>query len=282
MARLFNGSTDYIEISSAVVSSYPLTISAWAMFSSFPASGIARVASLGKSSDGQNYVEVDYLSADGHFRFVTNNNGANQLAEGTLAISTNVWYHLCAVHPGVDGTSSCFLYTNGGDKQTGAPVGANSPIGLNRTDIAALNIVGVDTSTTFPGRLADVAFWNVALTDAEVLALSTGVRPNKIRPSNLAAYWPLDGLASPEPDLSGNKNNGTITGTPSQAAGPPISLSTPKWHQFLPPRILQKVTETSTIFTLPVDCVVAGNHPEEKKSKFITDFRGILRGIFRE
>jgi hypothetical protein len=38
-------------------------------------------------------------------------------------------------------------------------------------------------------------------------------------------------LASPEPDLSGNKNNGTLTGT-TNTFGPPILPFTRRWPQF--------------------------------------------------
>jgi hypothetical protein len=38
--------------------------------------------------------------------------------------------------------------------------------------------------------------------------------------ANLKGWWPLDGYQSPEPDLSGNGNNGTLTGT-AQVLGAP-------------------------------------------------------------
>ena len=70
--------------------------------------------------------------------------------------------------------------------------------------------------------------WSVALNTNEAAALAKGERPHKIRPANFLGYWPLDGIASPEPDFSGLAHNLTLTGSPAAANGPPIDLFTPK------------------------------------------------------
>ena len=79
--------------------------------------------------------------------------------------------------------------------------------------------------------LSDFAYWNVTLTPGEAKALASGVRPNTIRPSSLVIWLPIDGLQSPEPDLSGNAYNGTVTAT-SLAPGPPVTLFTPRAPMF--------------------------------------------------
>jgi hypothetical protein len=43
----------------------------------------------------------------------------------------------------------------------------------------------------FVGSLAEVAFWQVKLTDAEIAALAAGYRPIRVRPRNLQCYAPL-------------------------------------------------------------------------------------------
>lgn len=80
------------------------------------------------------------------------------------------------------------------------------------------------------GNMAEVAVWNTALNTANITSLVNGVRPFRVNSANLVDWWPLDGLASPEPDLSGKGNNGTLTGT-ALAPGPPIMLFTPRWPQ---------------------------------------------------
>jgi hypothetical protein len=53
-----------------------------------------------------------------------------------------------------------------------------------------------------------------------VQQLAAGYRPVDVNSANLQGWWPLSGYSSPEPDISGNANNGTLTGT-TQAPMPP-------------------------------------------------------------
>jgi hypothetical protein len=95
--------------------------------------------------------------------------------------------------------------------------------------------IGFATGQALQGNMADTALWNVVLSATEIAALAKGIRPPQVRPAALIGYWPLDGLQSPEPDLSGNRNNGTLTGTVN-AFGPPIRPITPRMRklQFAP------------------------------------------------
>jgi len=134
----------------------------------------------------------------------------------------NAWHH-CA-----------FSYDNSSTTNNPVPVvdgviqtpGAVAPSGVPTTTTNAFAFGNLPNGTKpWNGMLADFALWNVLLTTNEMIALSTGVRPPKIRPQSLVGYWPLDGIESPEQDLSGGKFNGTVTGALKQF-GPPISLLT--------------------------------------------------------
>jgi hypothetical protein len=81
------------------------------------------------------------------------------------------------------------------------------------------------------GRIAEVAIWNAALTDAEVAALASGVRAWMLRPANLKVYAPLWGVGSPEPDYSGNAFHFTVTGA-AQADHAPVAPFSP-WAGWL-------------------------------------------------
>jgi hypothetical protein len=67
-------------------------------------------------------------------------------------------------------------------------------------------------STTFTGRIAEVAVWNIPMSDAEVMALTLGAHPLRFRPTNLVFYFPLWGVAATEPNLSGYAYHGAVTG----------------------------------------------------------------------
>jgi hypothetical protein len=138
-------------------------------------------------------------------------------------LSTGVWRHLLGTY---DGTTQNY-YEDGVSQ---GPLTPSITLLYTSTefDVARYG-TSVTTSQMFGGSIADVAVWNVALSQIEATALAKGIRPNLIRRGALVGYWPLDGLASPEPDLSGNLNNGTITGSPTLASGPPFAPFTPRW-----------------------------------------------------
>jgi hypothetical protein len=75
--------------------------------------------------------------------------------------------------------------------------------------------------------IAHAAFWSIILNDDEIRALAKGVLPKRIHSEVLESYLPMFGLASPEPDASGNQANGTVTGT-AFATGPPVQAFTRK------------------------------------------------------
>jgi hypothetical protein len=84
--------------------------------------------------------------------------------------------------------------------------------GFTDTNGATLNFMS--------GSMADCAVWNTNLSSSDIAKLAAGYRPIDVNSANLVGWWPLSGYSSPEPDISGNANNGTLTGT-SQAAMPP-------------------------------------------------------------
>ena len=65
------------------------------------------------------------------------------------------------------------------------------------------------TTYSFDGKLAHGFMFDKVLTVAEMATLQFG---GLTAIANLCGYWPLWGVATPEPDLSGNVNNGTVTG----------------------------------------------------------------------
>lgn len=120
-------------------------------------------------------------------------------------------------------------YFDGASKGTSTGARANPSVAT--TFGAGHNSGG--TLTEFANATgADLAIWTVLLTAGEFAALAAGIRPYLIRPASLIFYAPLDGIASSEPDLSRNANNGTLTGT-SAAAGPPVAMFTPRMPAFL-------------------------------------------------
>jgi hypothetical protein len=219
MARSFNGTSDQIKTSKLTSSTNAnITVSAWVN----PSSGTSQrpVFCNGGVNVNNGFGVYTCRSADAGSNFSVFAFGVGVINSG-VAISTNVWSQIAVA---TDGANNWSFYINGAFQST-----------VNRSSIASTDtqseIGGNAFSEFYVGLIADVAMWSVGLSALEINALAKGPRPGAIRPRTLIGWWAIDGLQSPEPDLSGNQNNGTPFGT-TAAFGPPFAPFTPRWPQF--------------------------------------------------
>jgi hypothetical protein len=246
MARLFNSNnSDYIRNTSTPnLSLSVFTISFWLNVRNFEL-GVT-VDMMQKGSSGSDYGFQTYQDGTLFYHIVSN-------TSATFLLSTNTWYHLLGTYDAGAGGNNKNLYING-----------TFNIGVAEGSFAAPVSPGIgfgnfpDLSGNY-GHLtgADGAIWNVILSPLEIAALGKGVRPPVIRPRNLVGYWPLDGLQSPEPDLSGNAYNGTVNGT-TKDFGPPFMTLTPRRPQFQvppPPTIIYPTQAVAAHFGRRVNVV---------------------------
>jgi len=202
MARAFNGSNQWLAMSSVNILAYPMTVAGWLL----PASAhIGAMWSVGQVNDDLHWMRVA-LHSDGAAKLSMRNTSLRE-AVTTNTYTAGAWTHLCG-----RATSStnrtCVLngdITNQGSNTTSTsyPVGATaSSLGRHEQ---------LNPGAYFNGRIALVAQWDASLSDAEVVALAARANPRDIRPANLISYWFVDGRFSPERDLIGNFNL-TVTG----------------------------------------------------------------------
>ncbi len=221
MARIFNSTSDGIRSSSTLTGLAPgYTVSAWFKPNLATAQTYAAICCQERGVNTYNLF-VGLSGTGPHLSYYWNTSGGVAGVDpGSGSVSTGTWYHVAVV---VTAAGSVFPYLGG--VSDGGP-------GSNYQDQGSFNwTIGYQTapagSSFNGGSIADVAWWNVELTALEISALVKGARPNTIRGKNLVTWYPLDGLSSPEPDLSGNAKNGTLTGT-TQSFGPPLMLFTPR------------------------------------------------------
>lgn len=149
---------------------------------------------------------------------VETNSGPNARSQSNEIIPLNTWTHIAASFD-YAGDEKVRLYINGTE------VSYNFQIaGLDATpfdDSAFGWFFGNDTDDDgFSGSLAEVAIWNTVLSGPQIAAAAastTGV--GSIATANQVGYWHLCGILSPEPDVSGNGNDGVVHGTPPPATG---------------------------------------------------------------
>lgn len=222
MARSFNGTSDFIDVGSASVLNITgaFTSSIWL----FPTS-LATFNQVYSKNNGNSTYWQCYIASGGQVHAQLDGASLGNVIS-TNSISTNVWSHIAIAR---DGSNNVHIYINGADAGGSATGSNGSTTGQDLT-------IGKDivNSRFWTGTLADFAIWTTNLSTLEIAGLAEGVRPIRTRPQSLIGWWPLDGLQSPEPDLSGSANNGTLTGT-SSAFGPPIGLSTRYREQRLLP-----------------------------------------------
>jgi hypothetical protein len=225
MARKFTGGTDHIGLGSSSVLGIgqPITVAGWFFQDGSIGGGLQNI--FNKTLDNSHAYGLIQVANTIQFQL----DGGN-ISSSPTTYSNNVWNHAAGTLSGTNGV----IYLNG------TSVGSNGSASFHNPTTGTAQISGdaFNGDRIMTGNICDVAVWSAALTALEVAALANGARPYQIRPGSLIGYWPLDGLQSPEPDLSGNANNGTLTGT-SLAFGPPLMQFTPRWPQFLTPPVVQ-------------------------------------------
>ena len=225
MARDFDGSDDNLIVNVAAVTAYPFTISCWGRSDSTASNNV--LGGLYDKDVGTVRHMLYHEGADDTIICQSDEGGGTALAETSTNIGTSVWYHACGVWAA---SQDHRAYLNGGGKISDLI----NDVAIGAVDRTAIGRNMDSTpSSAYNGRLAEFAVWDVALTDAEVLALAGGIPAWKVRPKNLVLYVPVWGLQSPEPDYGGSQNDLTVTGA-TPANHPPVTLFTPKWAATMP------------------------------------------------
>lgn len=213
MARNFNGSTDLIAATNTFAAPVAGTLSAWVKPGTLTQAYNGVIAHAHGPSNS--FFEF-FVKSSSQIAYYVNASIATVSVDPGLATISG-WTHLAMCY---DSTNGLKTYVNGSSDGTS---GANGTILGNSGQALNIGNDPVNAGRHFPGLIADAAYWSVALTALEIAGLAKGIRPPYVRRLSLLLYYPLDGLQSPEPDLSGNKNNGTLTGT-SSGFGPPFGL----------------------------------------------------------
>lgn len=209
MARNFSTTADCVQIGAAAIPALTFTgasfsLACWATLTG--GSGQRILLNEGGAYrlklDGSSHLELTI--------------GSSGCVGATIIPANGAWYHFCGAYSAP--TTTGLAYVNGVQDGSATTVPAatstTSPLAIGQTQATGGN-------SPWVGAIAEVGIWNRVLTPAEVAALATGVPAPVAAPSGLVGYWPLHGVSTTEPDLSGQGNNGTVSGT-TVAAPPPV------------------------------------------------------------
>ena len=155
----FDGTDDYVEIAA----SYEPGNGNWALSMWINADAWSSYTLMGNTSGGPSASRY-YISTAGKISF-SNYDGSWQHAHGNTVLSLSTWYFCTWVN--YAGSSS----TNGTMKMFVNGVADSSAVNSYTTNGGRLNSIGQNTASYFNGRIADVRFYNIALSNANVKEL---------------------------------------------------------------------------------------------------------------
>ena len=235
MARDFDGVDDIVTLGAGGVLNdmLPFTFCAWmapdTVGESATGNIVAKHSGGGSATSGgwylrtQNTVTVSFVR-----RYLSNNLIRNW---SILTLTDGTYHHVGLTWNGSQSSTAATameLYVNG---VTALLTLTQTGRGAFQTDSAWTLALGnpVPTNASFDGRLAHVHLFRRQLSGNEIRALMfhpamyAQGSVSAVNTVGLVGYWPLGGLGSPEPDLSGNQIPGVVTGAVYSAQEAPVN-----------------------------------------------------------
>lgn len=210
MSLVLNGSSQYAWRTAPLADIAPFTVSAW--FKSTSDSTLQALWGEGLQATTLDYWRLGIrgnAGGDPVGCYIRRAGAANAITSTGYTI--NNWHHAMFIEAG---SQDHRVYIDGGSGGTDV-ANDQAPINEDKMSIGALAYNG-GWVNYFAGKLAEIAVWNMILTDQNKTDLAGGADPSTIQPGNLLAYWPL---LSDALDDSGNGNDLTLAGSPSYDAG---------------------------------------------------------------
>lgn len=198
----FDGSGDYVQIASGVVTAYPFTLAVRLK----DISAIGQLTELSFASQ----TDVYYTTLNRADPAITRLTARNTTAQNTDETGTNTndgnWHTVVAVF---ENATTRTLYV---DSKTGIADNTTSVLfngGVSHFTVGS-TFRSSTIANTITGKLRDVRIYSRALSSSEA---SVFYSEGTVSSSNLELWWKLDeGTGTTATDSSGNGRNGSITG----------------------------------------------------------------------
>lgn len=181
-ARTFvRASNEMITANSGAVSGYPISMSAWFRTDDLTVNECIVANNVETTGIGV-YLLVRGIDAGDPLSASDYDGSTAARANSGGSVTSGVWHHGGAVFRGLTDRS---VYLNG--TRTDNSTAVTSYGAPDRTRVGTF----LPGNSHWSGEIAEVAIWNVELTDSEMTALAAGCSPLRIRPSALQFYTPL-------------------------------------------------------------------------------------------
>lgn len=181
--QLTSADGHYLEVvvskSGVLPAAYPITIACWFKITSGVGTANHSLAMV-SNSGGTNRLLLMVASSGELYGMATTASANSSAVGGT--VSADTWHHGAAV------------FTNSTSRQIYLDGAAGTPASGTRA-IATYDRISIGrrilSEAYLDGHVAEVGFWNVALTAAEINSLAKGLTPLSVRPNALFHYSPL-------------------------------------------------------------------------------------------
>ncbi|MBI2096757.1 MAG: LamG domain-containing protein [Candidatus Sungbacteria bacterium] len=192
------------------------TISAWVYAGSAGEGSAGRI--YDKRNSGATGLQLNILTANGSTTVAVTHDSTTRNAQAN-AISTRLWQHVVVTY---DGSLFPKIYVNGAEVSISCSASC-AFAGFTANAVAAQIGNTASEDGTFDGVIDEVRIYNRVLSASEVLALyKSGAVTHKQAPNlGLVGYWSFNEATSTPyaGDSSGNRNDGVLTGGPTQVIG---------------------------------------------------------------
>lgn len=211
-SRTFNGTNQKLQDSSSPVTAYAQTLQCF-----FSKTDTTSAGTFLTDTDTAANADWFRISADatGHVLAQVNHSGGGnfQSSTTTATFSATTWALVSGVFTS---TASRDIYLDAANKVSNTTA-TTAPAGI---DVLAAGVLARAAPTEwYAGDMAYCATNNVALSLYEIEEFRW--KPEIGAARGIKALWPMWG-ESPEQDLSGNANTGTVTGSTTSTNGPPV------------------------------------------------------------
>jgi hypothetical protein len=184
MAYEFNGTTQYLSVSSAPITALPLTMAAWFNSDSITTGQVILSLDNGATAfQGYRLIAAGTVAGD-PLRADTGGAIPNVALDSSIGYTANTWNHAA----GVFTQPSVSVSLNGSVNSTTSNFTMFPTV--NRFNIG-IRLTSGSPGIYLDGRMAEVGIWNAALTAAEIASLAKGMTCDKVRPQSLVFYAPL-------------------------------------------------------------------------------------------
>jgi hypothetical protein len=183
MAYSFASASSQYLTASSPKTERPITIAVWGQTTGDISGTTLSVCAV---SDGVR-IQISRANSTGSriYSFLDNGN-ATQQSVGATSFADDTWGHGAGFS--ASATNRAF-FVDGSNKATGS---TNITASTNYQTIGVgARHNGVSWGGFWSGKIAEIAMWEIDLTDDEIASLAKGFKPTRIRPQSLVFYAPL-------------------------------------------------------------------------------------------